>query len=147
MSLPPKLEVTKLLRAWGQGDECALQRLVPAVHAELHRLAHKYMQRERPGHTLQTTALINEAYFRLVKSNQVKWRDRPHFFAVAATIMRRILIDFARSRLHQKRGGRGCRLSLDQVADLAVVTPPDVVALNDALNALAQLDQREGQSG
>jgi RNA polymerase sigma factor (TIGR02999 family) len=103
------------------------------------------MARERRGHTLQTTALINEAYLRLVRSNYVQWRDRAHFFAVSAGIMRRILIDFARSRLNQKHGGKGHRISLDQVWDLGSAPQPDVIALDDALDALAQVDERKAK--
>ena len=104
-AIPSSVEVTQLLKAWGQGDEAALQRLIPVVQAELHRLAHRYMSREKPGHTLQTTALVNEVYLRLVDIARVSWQDRAHFFAISARMMRRILTDFARSRNYQKYGG------------------------------------------
>ena len=140
-----RTEVTQLLRAWSQGNEHALEQLVPLVHAELHRLAHRYMSRERGDHTLQTTALINEAYLRLVHSAEVQWQSRAHFFAVSANIMRRILVDFARARLKQKRGGQTAKISLDQAPDVTSVSRSDLVALNDALSALAQLDYRKAK--
>src|SRR5215471_11970014 len=105
MAVPSSLEVTQLLLAWSQGEQEALQRLIPLVHAELSRLAHHYMSGERTGHTLQTTALVNEAYLRLVDSSQVRWQNRAHFMAVSAQLMRRILVDFARARRQLKRGG------------------------------------------
>src|SRR5262245_25409043 len=105
MSTPSPQEVTQLLMAWSQGDQSALDQLIPLVHAELHRLAHRCMDREHTGHTLQTTALVNEAYLRLIDSSRVRWQNRAHFFAVAAQLMRRILVDFARARQNLKRGG------------------------------------------
>jgi RNA polymerase sigma-70 factor, ECF subfamily len=105
MAVPDSAEVTTLLRAWGQGDEAALEKLVPLVYDQLHVAARRYMANERPGHTLQTTALINETYLRLVNVRQVDWQNRSHFFAICAQLMRRILVDFARSRGYQKRGG------------------------------------------
>jgi RNA polymerase sigma factor (TIGR02999 family) len=140
-----RTDVTRLLRAWSQGDEHALEQLVPLVHAELHRLAHRYMSRERGDHTLQTTALINEAFLRLVHSADVQWENRAHFFAVSASIMRHILVDFARARLHQKRGGQVVKISLDQAPNVTNLPSPDLVALNDALSALAQLDSRKAK--
>src|SRR5215471_6084585 len=107
-------EVTNLLQAWGRGDEEGLQKLMPLVYKQLHAAAHRYMAGERRGHTLQTTALIHEAYLRLVDIRHVKWQDRAHFFAVCAQLMRRILIDFARSRAYQKRGGAVCQVSFDE---------------------------------
>src|SRR5215469_18231734 len=105
MGAPSSREVTGLLQAWGKGDEEALQKLMPLVYAQLHRAAHRYMARERPGQVLQTTALIHETYLRLISVRQVKWQDRAHFLAICAQLMRRILIDFARSRNYEKRGG------------------------------------------
>jgi RNA polymerase sigma factor (TIGR02999 family) len=135
--------VTSLLLAWSEGDEAALARLVPQVYAELHRLAHHYMRGERPGHTLQTTALVNEAYLRLVDLGGVTWNDRAHFFAMSARLMRRILVDHARSRRYQKRGGGAKVVPFDE--ELTVTREPgtDLVALDDALVALAKLDPRK----
>ena len=109
---------TELLRAWSQGDGSALDRLVPLVYEELHRLARRYMRQERPDHTLQATSLVNEAYLRLIDVNRVEWRDRAHFLAVAAQMMRRILVEFARNRQRQKRGGGAVHVSLDDVQEL-----------------------------
>jgi RNA polymerase sigma factor (TIGR02999 family) len=135
-------EVTQLLLAWSHGDRAALDRLIPLVSTELHRLAHHYMRRERAGHTLQTTALVNEAYVRLVDASRVEWRDRAHFFAVSANLMRRILVDFARKRRYQKRGGGAVMIALDE-DDIPNPQPgPDIVALDAALEALAAFDAR-----
>jgi RNA polymerase sigma factor (TIGR02999 family) len=135
-------EVTQLLLAWSHGDRAALDRLIPLVSTELHRLAHHYMRRERAGHTLQTTALVNEAYVRLVDASRVEWRDRAHFFAVSANLMRRILVDFARKRRYQKRGGGAVMIALDE-DDIPGPQPgPDIVALDAALEALAAFDPR-----
>src|ERR671912_1170940 len=112
-------EITQLLVAWGDGDQAALNELAPLVHAELRRLAHHYLGRERPGHTLQTSALINEAYIRLIDWKNVRWQNRAHFFAVAAQLMRRILVDFARDRQYLKRGGGALRVSLAEAASFA----------------------------
>ena len=134
--------VTQLLLAWSHGDKAALDRLIPLVSTELHRLAHHYMRRERAGHTLQTTALVNEAYVRLVDASRVEWRDRAHFFAVSANLMRRILVDFARKRRYQKRGGGAVMIALDE-DDIPSPQPgPDIVALDAALEALAAFDPR-----
>lgn len=142
MSSPQPHEVTQLLLAWSNGDRGALDRLIPLVSAELHRLAHHYMLGEHAGHTLQTTALVNEAYVRLVDANRVEWRDRAHFFAVSANLMRRILVDFARSRRYQKRGGGAVTIDLD-LNDVPSPQPgPDIVALDEALEALAAFDPR-----
>jgi len=133
-------EVTQLLLAWSRGNRAALDLLIPLVSTELHRLAHHYMRRERAGHTLQTTALVNEAYVRLVDASRVEWRDRAHFFAVSANLMRRILVDFARARRYQKRGGGAIAVCLD-VDDIPSPQPgPDIVALDAALEALAAFD-------
>src|SRR5262252_6759449 len=113
MTTPSPNEVTQLLLAWSQGDRSALDRLIPLVYEELRRLAHRYMGQERAGHTLQTTALVNEAYLRLIDSSRVQWQNRAHFFAVSAQLMRRILVDFARSRRNLKRGGEAQQVSLD----------------------------------
>jgi RNA polymerase sigma factor (TIGR02999 family) len=136
--------VTQLLVAWGAGDESALDALAPLVYDELRRLARRYMGRERAGHTLQATALVNEAYLKLIDINQVRWQNRAHFFAMSARLMRRILVDFARSKQYQKRGGGGKKVSLDEA--LMVVAPgQDLVAVDDALQALAEVDARKSQ--
>jgi RNA polymerase sigma-70 factor (ECF subfamily) len=137
-------EISKLLRAWSDGDQSALNGLTPIVYEELRRLAHRYMERERPGHTLQTTALVNEAYMRLVDYKRMQWQDRAHFFAVAAQVMRRILVDHARSH-NIKRGGGAHHLSLDDVAVFSGDRTGDLVALDDAMDALARLDPRKVQ--
>jgi RNA polymerase sigma factor (TIGR02999 family) len=138
-------EITQLLVAWGEGDESALNALAPLVQAELHRLAHHYMGRERPGHTLQTAALVNEAYIRLIDWQNVRWQNRAHFFGVSAQLMRRILVDFARDRQYLKRGGGAVQVSLSEVAAFPVAQNADLVALDEALTALAHLDPRKGQ--
>ncbi len=138
-------EVTQLLNAWRCGDQAALNKLIPLIHDELHRLAHIYMLRERAGHTLQTTALLNEAYLRLVDADQVPFENRTHFFAVSANLMRRILVDFARSRGYQKRGGHVVRVEFEDGRIPAPDRGADVVALDDALNDLAEFDEREAK--
>lgn len=135
-------EVTALLRQWRQGDKAALNNLVPLVHAELRRLAHMYMAHERRDHTLCTTALVNEAYLRLVELKRVNWQDRVHFFAVSATLMRRILVEFARSRRSHKRGGDARRVELDEAALPSIKPDADLIALDEALSALAKIDPR-----
>jgi len=137
--------ITELLLAWGNGDELALERLMPIVYAELRRLAHRYMNRERGGHTLQTTALVNEAYLKLIDSSRVRWQNRAHFFAVSAQLMRRILVDFARSRHYQKRGGSAQRVSLDEALVVSAARGDDLVALDEALTALAAIDKRKSE--
>jgi RNA polymerase sigma factor (TIGR02999 family) len=134
-----------MLVAWSNGDKSALERLTPLVHDELHRLAHRYMNRERPGHMLQTTALVNEAFLRLVDSSRVRWQNRAHFFAVSAQLMRRILVDFARSRNFKKRGGDAVRVSLDEAIAISPERAADFVALDEALNALAEIDERKSR--
>ena len=136
---------TELLRAWSQGDGSALARLVPLVYEELHRLARNYMRWERPDHTLQATSLVNEAYLRLIDVNRVEWRDRAHFLAVAAQMMRRILVESARNRRRQKRGGGAVHLNLDEVQEVPDSTKHDVVGLSDALSGLATFDARMSQ--
>ncbi len=142
MSRTQPQEVTQLLLAWSRGDQAALDRLIPLVSTELHRLAHHYMRRERAGHTLQTTALVNEAYVRLVDASRIEWRDRAHFFAVSANLMRRILVDFARKRGYQKRGGGSVMIALDEDVIPSPQPGPDIVALDAALEALAAFDPR-----
>jgi len=138
-------EVTQLLRAWSEGDHEALDKLTPLVYEELHRAAHRYMAQERPGHTLQTTALVNEVYLRLVDIREVTWQDRAHFFAVCARLMRRVLTDFARSRGYLKRGGDSPHVALDQALLVNLEPPADLIALDDGLNALAAFDPRKSE--
>jgi RNA polymerase sigma factor (TIGR02999 family) len=138
-------QVTELLLAWSQGDESALDKLIPLVHGELRRLAKRYMAKERRGHTLQTTALINEAYLRLVHSRNVHWQNRAHFFAVSAQLMRRILVDFARSRNYQKRGGGAIQVTLAEALEKSDERGADLIALDEALTALAEVDARKSQ--
>ena len=142
---PSAHEVTQLLRAWSGGDQEALEKLTPLVYEELHRAAHGYMVQERPGHTLQTTALINEVYLRLVDVREVSWQDRTHFLAVCARLMRRVLTDFARSRGYLKRGGDSPRVALDEALLVSREPPADLLALDDALNALAAFDPRKSE--
>lgn len=145
MGAPSSSEVTGLLRAWGRGDEEALQKLMPLVYEQLHAAASRYMAGERPGHTLQTTALIHETYLRLVDVRQIKWQNRAHFLAMCAQLMRRILIDFARTRAYQKRGGAAPHVNFDEA--MLVTAQPDfnLVALDDALNRLAEFDERKSK--
>ena len=138
-------EVTQLLVDWGKGDAQALDQLMPLVYNELHRLARRYMRHERPDHTLQATSLVNEAYLRLIDVNRVEWRNRAHFLALAAQMMRRILVESARSRQRQKRGGGAVHVSLDDVHELPALKEHDLVALNDALSGLATFDARMSQ--
>ncbi|MFI5109006.1 MAG: sigma-70 family RNA polymerase sigma factor [Terriglobales bacterium] len=138
-------EVTQLLLAWNDGDESALESLVPLVYNELRRIARRRMRLERPDHTLQTTALINEAYLRLVDVRNVHWQNRAHFFALCARLMRRILVDYARTRHYAKRGGGVQPISLNQLLPLAPERSPDLVAVDDALHALAEVDARKAQ--
>jgi RNA polymerase sigma-70 factor (ECF subfamily) len=137
-------EVTGLLAAWSNGDEAAYEKLVPLVYAELHRLAHRYMSRERPDHTLQTTALVGEAYLRLV-DQKVHWENRAHFFAIAAELMRRILVDHARKHSYAKRGGNARKVSLNEAVLMARDRSDELVALDEALTRLAEFDQRKSR--
>src|ERR1700749_2714135 len=137
-------EVSVLLRAWSQGDQGALDRLTPVVYQELRRLARRYMKGERPGHSLQATALVNEAYTRLVDYKRMQWQNRAHFFAVSAQLMRRILVEHARRR-NVKRGGGVQHVSLDETAVMGGPQDTDLVTLDDALNALSKLDPRKVQ--
>jgi len=141
----PAHEVTRLLQAWSEGDEGALQDLMPLVYSELHRLARRYMAGERSGHTLQTSALVNEAYLRLVDVKKVNWQNRAHFFGIAAQLMRRILVDFARSRRSLKRGGDAPTISLEEGLIVTSARGADVVALDDALRTLAAMDPRRSR--
>jgi len=138
-------DVTGLLLAWSQGDRAALSRLVPLVERELQLLAHRYLRRERAGHTLQTTALVNEAYLRLVDQREPRWQSRAHFFGIAAQMMRRILIDHARKVAYAKRGGGAEKVSLDEACMLAEGRAAELVALDDALTALARVDERKSR--
>ena len=138
-------KITELLVAWGNGDREALEELTPLVYDELHRLAHSYMNRERRGHTLQTSALVNEAFVRLVDQRDVNWQNRAHFFGIAAQMMRRILVDYARSRNYLKRGGDPKQVSLDEAMIVSEARAAEVVALDDALTVLADVDQRKSQ--
>ena len=144
---PPRQEheITQLLAAWREGNQSALDELYPLVYDELHRLARRYMSRERKGHTLQTTALINEAYVRLVDQKNVHWANRSHFFAISAQIMRRILIDHARRHAYAKRGGGARQVSLDETATMAQGDFSEFLRLDEALKSLAQLDPRRSQ--
>src|SRR5712671_2422998 len=137
-------DVSALLRAWSDGDQSALERLTPIVYDELHRLARRYMKRERPGHSLQTTALVNEAYMRLVDYERMQWQDRAHFFAVSAQLMRRILVEHAR-RHNLKRGGDVQHISLEEAAFVGGGQDADLVVLDDAMNELARIDPRKVQ--
>jgi RNA polymerase sigma-70 factor, ECF subfamily len=137
-------QVSEFLRAWSDGDRAALDRLTPIVYDELHRLAQRYMKGERPGHSMQTTALVNEAYMRLVDYKNMQWQNRAHFFAVSAQLMRRILVDHAR-RHNLKRGGDIPHVSLDETAMVGSERAADMVALDDAMNRLATLDPRKVQ--
>jgi RNA polymerase sigma factor (TIGR02999 family) len=145
MSVSTPQEITQLLVAWNKGDVKALELLTPLIHTELHRLAKRHMAGERPGHVLQTTALVNEAYLRLIDWRNVEWRDRAHFFGLASQIMRRILVDFARARRREKRGGEALRVSLSEAADIGCERSADLVALDDALQALEKLDERQAR--
>lgn len=141
--MPPPSDITRLLVAWSDGDQTALERLVPLIERELHRIARQYMRRESPGHTLQTTALVNEAYFRLVDQRSVRWQNRAHFFGVAAQIMRRILLNYARDRHRAKRGGGAVQVSLSEVAVVGAEKSAELIALDEALEKLAAVDARK----
>jgi len=145
MSAPSPQEITEMLMAWSNGDEAALEKLIPLVYRELHRIAHRYLGRERIGHTLQTTALVHEAYVRLIDCKNVQWQNRAHFFAISAQLMRRILVDFARSRNYSKRGGGARRVAFDEAMAIAPERSVDLVALDDALTELARLDPRQSR--
>ncbi|HET9532346.1 MAG TPA: sigma-70 family RNA polymerase sigma factor [Blastocatellia bacterium] len=145
MSEPTAHEITQLLRAWGDGDQAALDKLAPLVYAELHRLARAYMRGERAGHVLQSTALINEAWVRLIDWKNVEWRNRVHFFGVAAQMMRRILVDFARERATNKRGGSARQIAFEEAVFVSSNRGAEIIALDEALNALAEFDPRKSR--
>jgi RNA polymerase sigma factor (TIGR02999 family) len=141
----PQQQVTQLLCQWREGDPNALEKLIPLVQPELQRLAHHYMSRERPGHTLQTTALLDDAYLQLAGKSQVQWENRAHFFAVAAQLMRRIMVDHARRRHTLKRGGGAIRVTLDECAAVTQTRAAELLALDEALEKLAAADQRKAR--
>ena len=147
MSTPPpsQQEITRLLEDWSGGNEDALEKLIPLIHPELHRLAHHYMSRERPGHTLQTTALLNEAYLRLVDNPKRDWQNRTHFIAAASQLMRRIMVDRARERRALKRGGDAMKVSLDEAALVSEQRAEELLVLDEALEKLAAQDPRKSQ--
>ncbi len=138
-------QVTQLLTAWSDGDQAARDKLMPLVYEELHRLAHRYMKRESPGHTLQTSALVNEAFVRLVDQKNVRWQNRAHFFGIAAQMMRRILVDYARSRNYAKRGGGAAQVTLDEALIVSDERSAEVVSVHEALERLAAFDARKSQ--
>jgi len=145
MTTPSRKDVTDLLIDWSKGDQEALNKLMPLVYDELHRLASRYLRHERPGHTLQTTALVHEAYLKLVDERNANWQNRVHFFAAAAQVMRHVLVDYARSRRASKRGGDYCRLSLVEARISSEEKDADLLALNDALNNLAAIDPQQSR--
>jgi len=143
--IPASQDVTQLLVDWSNGDQAALERLLPLVNAELRRLAGHYMRRESPGHTLQTSALVNEAYLRLIDQKNVQWQNRAHFFGIAAQLMRRILIDHARKAHYQKRGGGAIQVSLDEAAAVTEARAAELLAVDQALEKLTAMDARKGR--
>jgi RNA polymerase sigma factor (TIGR02999 family) len=138
-------DLTQLLQAWSNGDQEALVKLTPLVHSELHRIARRYMAQERPGHVLQTTALVNEAFIRLIDWKNVRWQNRAHFFGVSAQLMRRILVDFARTQHYAKRGGDALMVSLSKADDVPHERVDELVALDEALERLSRLDPRQSR--
>lgn len=145
MNPSPPHEVTQLLVAWGNGDEVARDQLMSVVYHELHRLAHNYMRKESPGHTLQTSALVNEAFLRLIDQHDVQWQNRAHFFGIAAQMMRRILVDYARRRNYAKRGGGARDTTLDEALTVSNSRTAEIVALDEALEQLNAFDERKSQ--
>jgi RNA polymerase sigma factor (TIGR02999 family) len=146
MAEKPQHEVTQLLQAWRAGDQAALDQLMPLVYAEMHRLAHIYMRRERPDHTLQTSALVNEAYIRLIDANRIEWQDRAHFFAICSNVIRQVLMQHARLRCARKRGGNDAvKVDFDEAFIPLPERDVDLIALDDALNVLAETDPREAR--
>lgn len=141
----PTSEITGLLVDWSNGDQAALDKLLPLVEQELHRLAHRYMRQENPDHTLQTTALVNEAYLKLIDQKKTRWQNRAHFFAIAAKIMRRILLNYARDQHRQKRGGNAVQVSLSEAAVVFLERTEELIALDEALERLAALDERKSR--
>lgn len=144
--MTPPSEITQLLRKWSEGDRAALDQLMPIVHQELRKLANSYLRGERPGHTLQPTALINEAYLRLIKQDFPEWQSRKHFYGVAAQLMRQILVEHARAHATAKRGAGGHKLSLDEAINFSREQAADLVALDDALTALTRFDERKARA-
>jgi RNA polymerase sigma factor (TIGR02999 family) len=145
MTVSSPQEITQLLVAWNKGDPKALEQLTPLVYTELHHMAKRHMAGERHGHVMQATALVNEAYLRLIDWRNVEWRDRAHFFGLAAQIMRRILVDFARVRLREKRGGDALRVSVSEADNICRERSADLVELDDALQSLEKLDARQAR--
>jgi RNA polymerase sigma factor (TIGR02999 family) len=145
MSGPASSEITGLLVDWSNGDQSALERLLPLVEKELHRLAHSYMRRENPNHTLQTTALVNEAYLKLIDQKKTHWQNRAHFFGIAAQIMRRILLNYARDQRRQKRGGGSIQVSLSEAAIISMERTEEIIALDEALGKLSKIDERKAR--
>jgi RNA polymerase sigma-70 factor, ECF subfamily len=145
MSIPLPNEITERLIAWGAGDRAALDRLLPAVYQELRRMAGNYLRQENPGHTLQPTALVHEAWLRLIDQTRVDWRNRSQFFGVAARMMRRILVDHAKAKHREKRGGDAVKLSLDELINLSQERTADLIALNEALDELTRIDERKSR--
>jgi RNA polymerase sigma-70 factor (ECF subfamily) len=145
MTEPSPGQATQLLIDWSGGDTAALEKLTPLIYDELHRLAHRFLRRERGGHTLQTTALVNEAYLRLVDQRNLRWQNRAHFFAIAAHVMRRILIDYARRRQYAKRGGGAPHVALDEAAVLSEERAADLIELDEALDSLAVIDPQQSR--
>ena len=145
MARPSAHEVTQLLQAWSDGDKRALEKLTPLVYSELHRLAQRYMAGEASGHILQTTALVHEVYLRLVDFREISWQNRAYFFGVCARLIRQILVDFARSRRRLKRGGESPQVSLDEALVVSREAPTNLLALDEALNALAELEPRKSR--
>ena len=145
MSATSSHDITQLLLAWNDGDQMALGKLVPLVEAELRRLARAYMNRERTGHTLQTTALLNEAYVRLIDSHNVQWQSRVHFYGIAAPVMRRVLVDSARKRNYRKRGGGSHQITFTETLAVTAAEDTNVLALDEALNQLARIDERKAR--
>jgi RNA polymerase sigma factor (TIGR02999 family) len=145
MKSEPSADITRLLQAWAAGDRTALDELTPVIYAELRRRAHSYMKNERPGRTMQTTALAHEAWMRLADVRTARWQDRAHFFAVAAQMMRRILVDAARGRQREKRGGSAQRVDLDRIPDFSPGRDTELVAIDDALGSLAAMDPRKAR--
>jgi RNA polymerase sigma factor (TIGR02999 family) len=142
---PASQEITQWLAAWNNGDPAAVENLMPLVYSELHRIAKRYMEREHPNHTLQTTALIHEAYLRLAERPETNWQNRLHFFGFAAHVMRHILVDYARSRNSLKKGGDGWHVSFEEAAAVSAEPAADLIALDDALSALESVDKRKSQ--
>lgn len=143
--IPASQDVTRLLVDWSSGDQAALEKLLPLVNAELRQLARRYMRRESPGHTLQTSALVNEAYLRLIDQKKVQWQNRAHFFGIAAQLMRRILIDHARKAHYAKRGGGALKVSLDEAAAVTETRAAELLAVDEALEKLTAMDARKGR--